>query len=318
MEHIDLNLLQLLDALATERSVTRTAERLGVTQSAVSHGLRRLRDQFGDPLFVRGSGGLVPTARMVAMAPALRDGLRQIHLALSAPRFDPLTSDRTFNVAAVSYVCASLLPSLIAAIAEAAPRIRLRFVALPDQLADALTEGGIELALGSFSETLPPRFHAAPLFSDTSVWVVAADHPLVGSRLSLNELLKLPQVAINAAADFAGTRGHMMSGGLRRRVSVDLDEHFGLEISNPASPEFVVYDVRTAMDIVVRTGLAAMVPRRIAREVAKKCEIAILEPPQSPNALTLSMIWHRDRTQDEGAQWLRDMIIAAAVGLGPG
>src|ERR1700761_1266423 len=110
---LDLNLLRLFDILMEVRSVGRAADRLGLTQSAVSHALGRLRAQVGDPLFVRGRGGLRPTARASEIAPAIRDGLARLRDAFSTPSFAPATATRVFTIGASSYFCATLLPLVI-------------------------------------------------------------------------------------------------------------------------------------------------------------------------------------------------------------
>ena len=126
MIEIDLNLLRVFDTLIEVRSVTRAAGKLGLTQSAVSHALARLRNALDDPLFVRAPGGLQPTARALEIAPGVREGLAQLRGALSPTEFDPATASRTFTLAAGSYFCVLLVPELIARVRAAAPDVVLR------------------------------------------------------------------------------------------------------------------------------------------------------------------------------------------------
>ena len=128
MQNPDLNLLRIFDLLFEERSVSRAARRLNLTQSAVSHALARLREMMGDPLFTRGAGGLHPTARAEELAPQLREILVRIRTALSPPSFEAETSTREFTLAAGAYFCRLVVPALVARARAAAPGVTLRIV----------------------------------------------------------------------------------------------------------------------------------------------------------------------------------------------
>src|SRR5258708_5588942 len=123
---LDLNLLRVFDALMEERSVTRAGARLGLTQSAVSHSLGRLRYVLKDELFERGTDGMLPTPRAVEIGPRLREGLYQLQLALAPAEFVPAETERRFSIAADEYTSACLLPRMVARMREAAPRSELR------------------------------------------------------------------------------------------------------------------------------------------------------------------------------------------------
>src|ERR1700743_1673789 len=123
---IDLNLLRLFDALAEEPSVTCAGARLGLTQSAVSHALNRLRHILQDELFIRGPDGMRPTARAEEIAPRLRQGLQQLQNALAPETFIPADTQRRFIVAAASYTCTVLMPGVVARLRQAAPAAELR------------------------------------------------------------------------------------------------------------------------------------------------------------------------------------------------
>src|SRR5689334_10634989 len=123
--NLDLNLLRVLDVLLEERSVTRTGARLGLTQSAVSHALNRLRYMLDDELFVRGPSGMQPTPRATEMGPQVHAALNQLHAALEPADFAPTTSDRRFTVMAGAYACAILVPPLVSRMAAEAPMAEL-------------------------------------------------------------------------------------------------------------------------------------------------------------------------------------------------
>jgi len=201
MTEVDLNLLRVFDTLYELRSVTRAAERLGLTQSAVSHALRRLRDALDDPLFVRAPGGLQPTARAAEIAPGIREGLGQLRGALSPTIFDPATASRRFTIAAGSYFCVLLVPSLVEAARRAAPGIELRVMPMGSELLADLDESVVDLALGAFTR-VPARLRTEPLFREEMVWIAAADNPLAQGPLDRERFAAAPRLTISVGRPF--------------------------------------------------------------------------------------------------------------------
>src|SRR3978361_463301 len=128
--NLDLNLLRVLDVMLEERSVTRTGARLGLTQSAVSHALSRLRHMLNDELFVRGPGGMAPTPRALEMGPQVHAALNQLQAAVAPSDFDPATSERRFAVVTGAYASAILAPPLAGRLAEVAPHVELMIAEL--------------------------------------------------------------------------------------------------------------------------------------------------------------------------------------------
>ena len=187
-----------LDVLLETRSVTRTAERLGVTVSAVSHGLRALREHFDDPLFVRTRRGLEPTPRALGLLGPLRQGLRTLDQTLEDdPRFDPATSTRTFTLATTDYVGTVLGGPLMRTLVAEAPRVTLDVRGLRD------TEVGVQLERGEVDVAIYPDFAQVGavkqrrLFDDGFACLVRQDHPRVGQRLSLATYVELPHALIS-------------------------------------------------------------------------------------------------------------------------
>src|SRR3546814_444671 len=197
MSEIDLNLLRVFDTLFELGNVTKAGARLGLTQSAVSHALGRLRQSIGDPLFVRAPGGLQPTARAIEIAPGVRVGLSQLRTALSPSAFDPGTADRRFTIAAGSYFCALFIPGLLARARQIAPNVSFRIQPLGGDLLVDLDEGAIDLALGAFTK-IPRRLWLEALFQEELVWIAAAGSPLAGRRLRQADLTGQPRVLIAA------------------------------------------------------------------------------------------------------------------------
>ena len=180
MRHLDLNLLVALDALLDERSVTRAARRLGLTQSTVSGMLTRLRAALGDPLFVRSQHGIVPTRRASQLAAPLKDLIAAAKVIATAERFDPATASQTFSVSLNDYMQLTVLLPLVADLRRKAAGIRLSVRPLVvDNLAADLARGEIDLVvtIPEFAMSdLPSRL----LYRETYVGVVRREHPLAG------------------------------------------------------------------------------------------------------------------------------------------
>lgn len=300
---LDLNLLTVFDMLYQQRSVTRTADRLGLTQSAISHALRRLRSAVGDPLFVRTGRVLQPTARAEAMAGAVREGLARLESALAPAGFDPATAQRAFTLAAGAYFCALLVPGLVAALRDAAPGVTLRVVPIDDGLLAAFDAGLVDLALGAF-DRVPARLVAAPLFAEELVWIAAAGHPLAHGRHSHDALLAMPRVQIGPPRPFGMPDALRSQGGFAARAVADPTPR---RSGDDAAVAGMVYDAATAIAIVVRTDLIALVPRR----AALGAPVTRLAVAGDATTLDLAMLWPRAAQDDAGRHWLCAQVAAA-------
>lgn len=174
---LDLNLLKAFDALMDERSVTRAAARLALTQPAVSAMLSRLREAFDDPLFVRSSRGVVPTARAEALAPTVRRVLLEVAAMLQPLSFDPPTAALTMTVAATDYALRAVVLPWLGVLRTLAPKVRVSVRPIDDgRLATQLERGEVDLALTT-PEAAPPDVHARRLFDESYVVVARSDHP---------------------------------------------------------------------------------------------------------------------------------------------
>jgi len=306
MPDIDLNLLRVFDMLFELRSVTRAADRLGLTQSAISHALGRLRDRLDDRLFVRGPEGLQPTARALEIAPGIREGLLRLRGALAPSIFDPATAERRFTIAAGTYFCALLVPALIERSRRLAPGISFHIFPIGEDMVSAMDQGLIDVALGAFRK-VPSRFETEPLYREDRVWIAAADHPLARGGVDVAALARQPRIGISAARAADGRGAVITDGGIERQVIADTDA------GEASGPEIVtVYDAQTAITLVARTDVVALVPRRAALAEAGKGRIAILGESAVPSGIELSMLWHGKQQEDVGLAWLRAMLRAAA------
>ena len=314
---LDLNLLRVFDALADELSVTRAGARLGLSQSAVSHALGRLRHTLEDPLFVRGSDGMRPTARAQEIAPRLRQGLAQLQEALSPTAFDPADTGRRFTIAIGTYACAVLMPEVTSLIRAEAPAVELRLYGIDASLGDDLESGRTDLAIGGFGR-VAPRFDREVLFSETAVWALSARHPAAAAeRLTLEALADLPQVIIAVAQDRA-IDGRLTEGGLERYVIWDergaLDEALA-KIGRSRVIAMTAPDAQSALAIVSRTDMAALAPRRLATAWAQQYDLKLFEPPYRSPALDMEALWRRDLGPTAAIDWLRSRLRAAAARL---
>src|SRR5437764_7600120 len=183
---VDLNLLKAFDALMAERAVTRAGSRIGLSQPAMSHALSRLRSLFSDDLFVRGRGGLEPTARAREIAPLISAAIEQIEAALNlGVGFDPAKSAGTFTAGMGEYAEVALVGCLAAAFARSAPRVTLRLLPLHGaDAAEQLERGAIDVAVGHVN-ALPAQIESTLLFRDPFVVVVRQGHPVAAVPLSV-------------------------------------------------------------------------------------------------------------------------------------
>src|SRR5260221_2091075 len=163
---LDLNLLRVFEALMQERSATRAGERLGLTQSAVSHALNRLRYVLKDELFVRGAQGMQPTERAAEIAPRLRPGRLQLQLALAPTDFVPERTDRRFTITGTEYAGAVLMPALVARLRAEAPHASLTVMPSNMGVAETLRSGRADIAIGSFRR-IPEWAAAETLMRET-------------------------------------------------------------------------------------------------------------------------------------------------------
>ncbi len=196
LRRIDLNLLVILDVLLSEQHVTRAAERLHLSQPAVSHALARSRDLLGDPLLVRQGGALVPTARALELAAPLAEALAQVQALLAPNRFDPASTKRRFRVAMSDYSAAIFLPKLIRVLRREAPGIDLQIIqASREGMVDGVLNGDLDLAAGVFPD-MPCELRTTPLFEEHYTCLVDRNSLPENATLDLPTYLARPHVLL--------------------------------------------------------------------------------------------------------------------------
>lgn len=292
---VDLNLLVAFDALAAELHVTRAAKRVGLSQPAMSHALKRLRDLLDDELFVRTARGLLPTTRAEALAPVVHRTLAEIGAALAPPRaFDPKTLRRTFVVRATDYVEIALLPPLLARLREAGPHVVLRLrptSGTSDEAVDLLDH---DLLVGPLAKS-SPRLVAQKLFDDDFVTVARRDHPVVKKRLSIEQFVALDHIQISIRGTPGGpVDDALQKRGLQRRIALFVP-HF---LSAPA--------------IVAESDLILTLARRVANRVAPMLDLRVFTPPLEIPGFTIQQVWHERNHADPAHAWFRGVVAEVA------
>jgi DNA-binding transcriptional LysR family regulator len=290
LSSIDLNLLVVLEALLHERHVTRAAARVGLSQSATSHALTRLRELYGDPLLVRSGSKLALTPRAHALVPVIARALAELHGTITGePGFEPNASERTFRLGADDYSQAMLVPPLLARLEREAPGVNLSFVHGPNLL-DQLGEGQLDLAL-VVGQGVPSPLSCQPVFSDGFACMVRKQHPSVKTKLSLSEYLELRHVVVAPS----GAPGSVVDSELERRGK---QRRVALRVSS-----FLVAPVLVSNSDLISTG-----PERLARRFARIYPIKLLPPPLPVPRFTLNMAWHARLENDPAQMWLRRVV----------
>ena len=292
---VDLNLLVALDALLAERSVSRAAARLHLSQPATSALLARLRELFGDPLLLRSARGMQPTPRALELLGPVKQVLDEID-AIVRPRtaFDPAKAEHTFTLSASDYVEYALLPTLVDFLERKAPKVRLAVRPLDLQtVAKQMEIGEVDLCITGL-QNAPPGLHQQPLYTERMVSVVRRKHPGIGARLTLDNFCSLEHILVSV-------RG----SGFSARIDDALAKLGRKRRARLAVPHFLLVP-----EIVARSDMIGALPERLARGYGNK--LCIFEPPLEIEGFTVGQIWH-ERNQREPAQlWLREILLELA------
>lgn len=294
VKDLDLNLLRLFAEVYRAGSVSRAAERLGLTQPAVSHGLTRLRLLVKDPLFTRAPGGVRPTPRAVALAEAVQDALDALEGALGRTSvFDPSTSRHVFRLHMSDIGEGRFLPELMAWLHAQAPGVRVATQPVPHAaLAESLDAGAIDFAFGFLPQVRETR--RVELLHDRYVVLMRAGHPMVAS---LRKLRGVAQLRALQQLDFVAVRAH--ADTLRILQRTGLQERLRL-----TTEHFMVLP-----SIVQATNLCGVMPRNIARGFVQAGGCTVLEPPFEGADFTVSLHWSHRFEADPAHRWFREVAV---------
>ncbi|MBV5265705.1 LysR family transcriptional regulator [Pinisolibacter aquiterrae] len=289
----DLNLIKVFLAIWETRGISGAGERLGLTQPAVSHALRRLREQFADPLFLRVGHTMEPTpaARRLHEPFAQAYGLLGRTMAAHA-EFRPETSTRTFTIAMSDVSEFYCLPQILARLAEVAPNLRIRSVQLDaESIAAALRSGRIDMALGHLPDLPADEIVSTFLLRDRFVCLLAAGHEQAGRALDVEAFSRLDFVEVAVHATGYKTIDERLTALGAARTTVVSIEHYTI-----------------VPEIVRHSKLAAIFPRSVSRRLAARGDFALLDLPFDLPAIDVDLHVHVNFTDDPGLRWFRTIL----------
>lgn len=306
LNRFDLNLLPALNALLSERGITRAAERIGCSQPAMSSALRRLRDYFGDPLLTPSGRSLTLSPRGLALLAPVRDALLSIETALGArPVFDPAELQREFRVVVADFLTPIVVPGLLATIRESAPRVRLHVEPVTDASVRRLLNGDVDLCYWPYDlllfgmESLPTGLRLAELGPAPWICITSRSHHDIGATLTRDRYLTLRHVVARPSLS-----AENVETVWRRLFGVNLD---------------IVASTNSVLDlpwIVAATELAATVPQTLLKVVAPPLHLQWHPAPLPVAGPQESLVWHARHDTDAGHAWLRNLFTSARRRLG--
>ncbi|TAH41250.1 MAG: LysR family transcriptional regulator [Betaproteobacteria bacterium] len=304
MQNLDTRLLQVFDEIYKTRSVSRAADQLGLGQPVVSIALGKLRQHFGDPLFVRTSSGMDPTPLGEQLVRPIRTAIDALQVALGYRSvFDPATVQRTFRIAMTDISQLVLLPGLWARLHQVAPGVTVEVANLSPDTARMLEAGEVDLALG-FMPQLDAGFYQQTLFAQHYVCLASIDHPRIRDELGRERF----EAEEHAAVISSGT-GH---GYLERELArQNIERKVVLRVPNFLGVAFVVE----------HTDLVVTIPARLGEMLRRHGRFRIYPTPFSLPGYTVKQFWHERFHHDPGNRWLRSLIrelLGDAAGEGGG
>jgi len=297
LSRLDLNLLVSLDILLAEGNVTRAAQRLGLSQPALSTQLKQLRRTFGDPLLIPAARGMTLTARAEALRQPLREALAQVQGVVTGARsFDPGTADQIFRIAASDAIHSGASALLVQRLRRVAPDCRVALLGYEaGRIQEQMAAGQIDLWLGARPST-PPNLRARSLYEERYLCVMRPDHPSAGAPLDLDRFCDLDHVLVSpVGGGFHGVVDDSLAAlGRTRRVVASLNS-------------FLLVPT-----VIGSSDLVATVPARLARAWDRL--LAVLQPPCDVAGFTVTMGWHARAHADPAQVWLREQLTDLLAG----
>ena len=304
---LDLNLLRVFDEVMAERSLTRAARNLSLTQPAVSNALRRLRETLGDELVQRSGHGMAPTPRALAIWPAVRDSLQQLQESLAPSEFEPATANSTFVLAMADATAAELIPGLVDTLEQEAPGVSARVIPLttrdPRRLLD---EESCDLAVGHFPSVLadltaraqsgePTPFFHKRLYDGEYVCVMRKDHPLASGPFTLNRFCAARHMLVSySGRPYGFIDESLASLGRERQVVLTVNQFF------------------TAGRVVANSNLLTVLPRHFVGVTGIADQLVLRPLPFDVSPVHVDAVWHRRSQQRSAHVWLRQALERAA------
>jgi len=303
---LDLNLLRVFDVVMAERNLTRAAERLSITQPAVSNALKRLKDSVGEDLLTRVSSGVKPTPRAEALWPEVRTALGHLRAALSPGEFNPQTDATTFRLAMADATAALFMPPLVSQIEHRQALTNLRVLPLATRdPSEMLERGDADLAIGYFPETISaltsqggdsPLRHAR-LHDSEYVCVMREGHPLADAgALTLDTFCAADHLLVNFAGRPYGLADQALAGlNRKRRIVLTVNQYF------------------TAGRVVANSNLLTVLPAYFVEATGYHEHVVTRPLPFDLAGLHVAMVWHQRNDRNSAHQWLRARLLEAAA-----
>ncbi|MBF0127156.1 MAG: LysR family transcriptional regulator [Magnetococcales bacterium] len=290
----DLNLLVAFEVLMTERGVTRAGRRLGITQAAMSNTLRRLREIFDDPLFVKIGLRMEPTARALELSGPVERALKEVRQALNQERFEPERAEYLFRIGMVDYASVLLLNPLLQLLRQKAPGVVLELVDIGgEEERTVLESGAAELVFSRF-QWVPPNILLHRVFQMQYACIYRPDHPLVPNGvLTLEAFLEADHI-------------HFFPRGITSTVVDESLAHMGRARNIKAR----LYSLGTLPFMVAESDVMAILPDRVARKLAKPLGLQVSPVPVNTPPLRMAMAWHPRTEKSPPNIWLREEVKA--------
>jgi DNA-binding transcriptional LysR family regulator len=300
---LDLNLLRVFNEVMTERSLTKAANKLSLTQPAVSNALRRLREVLGDDLLRRSGQGVEPTPRALALWPTVQDALRQLQASLSPERFEPAQASTTFVLAMADATAAELIPGLVEVLDRDAPGVTIRVVPLttrdPRRL---LNDESADMAIGYFPAVLASLtaqaqagevvpFEHQRLYYSNYVCVMKREHPLAKQPLTLDRYCAARHLLVSfSGRPYGFVDEALASLGRQRHIVLTVNQFF------------------TAGRVVANSNLLTVLPRHFVSVTGISDQLLLRELPFDVPPVHVDALWHRRLHHDSAHQWLRAVV----------
>ncbi|MBQ0718891.1 MAG: LysR family transcriptional regulator [Gammaproteobacteria bacterium] len=302
LRRIDLNLLVYLDVLLHERNVTKSAAQLGITQPAMSNGLRRLRDLFEDPLLIRTSDGMSPTQRALELQPQVRDILANIDRAVQPQKdFDALTAERVFRIMASDYAESTLIAPLLSELSRLAPGITLDILTPSDVRLQDVEQGRVDMLLNRFDE-MPQSFHQLTVWEDDFSCLLSTENPLL-SEFSLDNYLLGRHVWVSKTGMGASVGMNPRDAQRVGRVDEALKN-----IGKTRHIAVFTRHYQVAVELAQQPDLIVTIPTRLARLQLNNKRVALRPPPFDIPSFELKMAWSPLLQHNPDHQWIRRLL----------
>lgn len=301
---LDLNLLRVFDAVMTEQNLTRAANRLAMTQPAVSNAVKRLRDALGDELLIRTAHGVKPTARAESLWPAVRRALADLEEAVAPRSFELAKANATFRMAMADATAGLLLPPLVRLIESDAPGIDIRMVPLTTrEPRPMLLRGDIDIAIGFFpgvvaqlqGSTETPIRHER-LYAGHYVCVMRKNHPLADKELTIDRYCDANHLLVSFSGRARGlVDDALVSLNRERRILLTVNQFF------------------TAGKVVAASDLLMVIPYHLIDATGMSEELIQKKLPFSLPEVHIDMLWHERDARSPGHRWLREQLRNSSV-----